>query len=231
MITPQNRALPCLAFCVFCRQIRNLNFYLADEERIRYSRIDMAKVKKSRGKGVMDDLGVIAEASLAMTGVFCNFVPDLEPLRADSVYKDLARAVGRRASEHSAAFGKVLQTGVARTNCVDCLDRTNTAQFVIGKCALAVQLYCLSLIPEPWLTPQSDCTRMLEKMYEDLGNSVSQQYGGSKVVHTIKSYKDSKGALSHKANDLTQNFRRYYSNTLSDAEKQNVINLFLGVFR
>ena len=27
-----------------------------------------------------------------------------------------------------------------RTNCVDCLDRTNTAQFVVGKYALAHQV-------------------------------------------------------------------------------------------
>ena len=32
------------------------------------------------------------------------------------------------------------QHGILRTNCVDCLDRTNTAQFAIGKCALAFQV-------------------------------------------------------------------------------------------
>lgn len=32
------------------------------------------------------------------------------------------------------------QCGVVRTNCVDCLDRTNTAQFAIGKAALAMQV-------------------------------------------------------------------------------------------
>ena len=36
------------------------------------------------------------------------------------------------------------QRGVVRTNCVDCLDRTNTAQFAIGKCALAFQVNSLS---------------------------------------------------------------------------------------
>ena len=35
------------------------------------------------------------------------------------------------------------QTGIVRTNCVDCLDRTNTAQFVIAKVALGLQLYAL----------------------------------------------------------------------------------------
>lgn len=33
-----------------------------------------------------------------------------------------------------------LQTGLVRVNCVDCLDRTNTAQFAIGKCVLAYQV-------------------------------------------------------------------------------------------
>ena len=34
----------------------------------------------------------------------------------------------------------IRQTGAARVNCVDCLDRTNTAMYVIGKCALAHQV-------------------------------------------------------------------------------------------
>lgn len=33
-----------------------------------------------------------------------------------------------------------LQTGIIRVNCVDCLDRTNTAQFALGKCALGYQV-------------------------------------------------------------------------------------------
>lgn len=36
--------------------------------------------------------------------------------------------------------GETLQTGIIRVNCVDCLDRTNTAQFALGKCALAIQV-------------------------------------------------------------------------------------------
>ena len=36
------------------------------------------------------------------------------------------------------------QHGIIRTNCVDCLDRTNTAQFAIGKHALGHQVKCCS---------------------------------------------------------------------------------------
>lgn len=32
------------------------------------------------------------------------------------------------------------QSGVIRTNCVDCLDRTNLAQFFIGRYALGLQV-------------------------------------------------------------------------------------------
>lgn len=52
-----------------------------------------------------------------------------------------------------------LQTGVLRTNCVDCLDRTNTAQFMVGKCALAYQLYALGMIDKPRLQFDTDCVR------------------------------------------------------------------------
>ena len=33
-----------------------------------------------------------------------------------------------------------VQTGVVRVNCVDCLDRTNTAMYAIAKCALGHQV-------------------------------------------------------------------------------------------
>lgn len=54
------------------------------------------------------------------------------------------------------------QCGVVRTNCVDCLDRTNTAQFVMGKCALAFQLYSLGVIDSPQLEFDTDCVRFVD---------------------------------------------------------------------
>lgn len=37
------------------------------------------------------------------------------------------------------------QRGVLRTNCIDCLDRTNVGQFSIGVHALAKQLYVMGV--------------------------------------------------------------------------------------
>lgn len=77
----------------------------------------------------------------------------------------------------------LLQTGVVRTNCVDCLDRTNTAQFVVAKAALGLQLFALGFLPTPDLQHNSDCARILESMFEDHGDTLALQYGGSQLIH------------------------------------------------
>ena len=117
-----------------------------------------------------------------------------------------------------------------RTNCVDCLDRTNTAQFAVGQCALGFQLQALGVLDTPRLDTDSDCVRMLEEMYEDHGDTLAVQYGGSQLIHRIKTYRK-QSPWTSKGNDIMQTMKRYYSNTMSDAEKQNTINLFLGVFK
>lgn len=57
------------------------------------------------------------------------------------------------------------QNGVARTNCIDCLDRTNAAQFVIGKCALAHQLQALGMIADETVDFGTDVVSALSHMY------------------------------------------------------------------
>ena len=64
-----------------------------------------------------------------------------------------------------------LQNGVCRTNCVDCIDRTNAAQFVFGKRALGHQLYALGVVDSPNLAFDSDAVNMLTEMYHDHGDS------------------------------------------------------------
>ncbi len=57
-----------------------------------------------------------------------------------------------------------LQSGVARTNCIDCLDRTNAAQFVIGKRALGLQLKALGVISGSTVEFDTDATNMFTHM-------------------------------------------------------------------
>ena len=75
----------------------------------------------------------------------------------------------------------------------------------------------------------TDCVRMLESLYEDHGDTLALQYGGSQLVHRIQTYRKT-APWASQGNDIMQTLSRYYSNTFSDNEKQNTINLFLGVF-
>ena len=57
-----------------------------------------------------------------------------------------------------------IQNGVARTNCIDCLDRTNAAQFVIGKLALGHQLHALGIINKTSIEYDTDAVNLFTHM-------------------------------------------------------------------
>uniref|UniRef100_A0A8C8SLZ1 FIG4 phosphoinositide 5-phosphatase n=1 Tax=Pelusios castaneus TaxID=367368 RepID=A0A8C8SLZ1_9SAUR len=199
-----------------------LNQFLPPEHAIIYIPWDMAKYTKSKLCNVLDRLNVIAESVVKKTGFFVNR-PDsyCSILRPDEKWNELGGIV--------VPTGR-LQTGVLRTNCVDCLDRTNTAQFMVGKCALAYQLYSLGLIDKPNLQFDTDAVRLFEELYEDHGDTLSLQYGGSQLVHRVKTYRKIAPWTQH-SKDIMQTLSRYYSNAFSDADRQDSINLFLGVFQ
>lgn len=121
-----------------------------------------------------------------------------------------------------------MQSGVVRTNCIDSLDRTNAAQFFIGKCALGHQLYSMGITDTPYVAFDTDIVDKLVDMYEGMGNQIALQYAGSELVNTIKSYRS--GNIVTHSRDLFTTVKRYYSNSFTDAEKQQSINLFLGNF-
>ena len=56
------------------------------------------------------------------------------------------------------------QSGVVRTNCIDCLDRTNAAQFVISKYALGCQLQALGVISSASIEYDTDAVNLFTSM-------------------------------------------------------------------
>jgi len=117
-----------------------------------------------------------------------------------------------------------LQRGVVRTNCIDSLDRTNVAQFCIGKAALGYQLFALGLIDQAQLdaiggvpvecsstghtsitsstaslsSASSEVVNLLLDLYEGLGDVLSNQYGGSAMHRSLTSRpeKDASGRIT-----------------------------------
>ena len=68
-----------------------------------------------------------------------------------------------------------LQAGVLRANCIDCLDRTNVAQFTYGHAALGRQLHALGLKDEPGLDLHASVVGHLMHMYEAMGHVLARQ--------------------------------------------------------
>ena len=78
-----------------------------------------------------------------------------------------------------------MQHGVLRTNCIDCLDRTNVAQFSFGLAALGQQLHALGLRDNVQVAVDSIYGCLLMEMYENMGDVLALQYGGSTAHNTV----------------------------------------------
>lgn len=72
-----------------------------------------------------------------------------------------------------------------RTNCIDCLDRTNVAQFAYGLAALGRQLHALGLTEAPKLELHAPPADDLMDFYERMGDTLAIQYGGSAAHNKV----------------------------------------------
>ena len=77
------------------------------------------------------------------------------------------------------------QNGVLRTNCIDCLDRTNVAQFAYGLAALGHQLHALNMIDVPKIDLDSQLANNLMGFYEKMADTLAHQYGGSAAHNKV----------------------------------------------
>lgn len=185
----------------FTSAINYLNQSLPEGKKIIHKAWDMSRASKSRDQDVIGTLESIAEDVVTTTGFFRN--------------GDGKTVIPR------------LQNGVARTNCIDCLDRTNAAQFVIGKRALGYQLNALGVIEGTTLEYDTDATNLFTHMYHDHGDTIAVQYGGSQLVNTMATYRKINQWTSN-SRDMVESFKRYYNNSFLDGQRQEAYNLFLG---
>ncbi|PON85051.1 SAC domain containing protein [Trema orientale] len=123
------------------------------------------------------------------------------------------------------------QSGVLRTNCIDCLDRTNVAQYAYGLAALGRQLHAMGLTDMPKVDPDSSIAASLMDMYQSMGDALAQQYGGSEAHNTVFTERQGKWKATTQSKEFLKSIKRYYSNTCTDGEKQDAMNLFLGYFK
>jgi len=137
-----------------------------------------------------------------------------------------------------------LQNGVVRTNCMDCLDRTNVVQSMFGRYIL-YQQFCdrfglkakskrklplgynvafnRKMVTLPWNTGEH-AHRLL---WADNADAISRLYAGTPALKgdfTRTGKRTKKGALDDGVNSVT----RFYLNNFLDADRQEGMDLLTG---
>jgi hypothetical protein len=127
------------------------------------------------------------------------------------------------------------QKSVVRTNCMDCLDRTNVVQSILGRLVLFQQMDGLGnkeakkkfrkakQLFLPWEQAES-CHRSL---WADNADEISRLYAGTPALKrdfTRTGKRTKMGALDDGMNSL----QRYYLNNFLDADRQEGMDLMVG---
>lgn len=114
------------------------------------------------------------------------------------------------------------QQGVVRTNCLDCLDRTNSLQMNIAWRTLKSQLLQHGVDSEMYFkTDSHPLLAKFKKLWQKSGNKLSIQYAGTGAI-----VKGNKGLLDA-VNNKFKTVNRFFKGNLSDDFKQNCISFLL----
>ncbi|OBT76038.1 hypothetical protein VF21_03551 [Pseudogymnoascus sp. 05NY08] len=122
-----------------------------------------------------------------------------------------------------------LQTSIIRTNCMDCLDRTNVVQSMLARHTLNRMLRDLGVLPrDETFNSDSAFESLFRNIWADNADVVSKSYSGTgalKTDFTRTGNRTKAGALQ----DLSNSITRYAKNNFLDGPKQDSFDLFLGV--
>ncbi|KAF3049476.1 inositol polyphosphate 5-phosphatase [Didymella keratinophila] len=113
------------------------------------------------------------------------------------------------------------QEGVFRTNCLDCLDRTNLVQTIISKMALEI------FLGHKGLAGSQDFWVRHSSMWADNGDALSRIYAGTGALKSSFT-RHGKMSLAGALADARKSVTRTYINNFADKGRQNTIDMLLG---
>ncbi|KAF8781883.1 phosphatidylinositol-3-phosphatase SAC1-like [Argiope bruennichi] len=124
-----------------------------------------------------------------------------------------------------------VQEGVFRTNCIDCLDRTNVVQSLLARESLQLQLTRLGILNKGQNVENQPVFEYVYKnTWADHADILSIEYAGTGALKTdfTRTGKRSKQGL---LKDGVNSMIRYFKNNFSDGFRQDSIDLFLGIYQ
>ncbi|MCO5603300.1 hypothetical protein L7F22_057449 [Adiantum nelumboides] len=216
---------------VLCQEYANAIAYMnqisSEKQKVKFIQWDFHKFAQNGCKTVLEVIGAIATDAVNCVGFYCSSKPSC----VQREKRSQETATYKRSGEKSARKTTRLQQGVLRSNCIDCLDRTNVAQFSFGLAALGQQLQALGLHENMKFAPDSTVGLALMRMYEKMGDVLALQYGGSSAHNTVLSNSQGRWKAATQSLDFLRAIKRHYSNAYTDGLKQDAINIFLGHYR
>lgn len=155
-------------------------------------------------------------------------------LLLDELHEPLRRMQYFHGVYPSSSRGRVevrnTQRGTVRTNCMDCLDRTNVIQSMLGRFAINRMLQDLQVLGRGE-TAQEDAQfeNLFRNVWADNADVVSKSYSGTgalKTDFTRTGNRTKGGALQ----DLNNSITRYVRNNFYDGPRQDGFDLFSGAY-
>ncbi|CAF3328579.1 unnamed protein product [Rotaria socialis] len=165
-----------------------------------------------------------------------DFHKECAGMRYDRLSILLARIIADQDDYKYFAFAKdgtvqTQQTGVFRTNCIDCLDRTNVVQTLLAKRMLEQQLQRYNIIKyNETIDSYEHLSHHFKNIWADNADTISLEYAGTgalKTDYTRTGKRSTMGLLQDGYNSLM----RYVFNNFYDGFRQDGIDLFLGNYQ
>ncbi|XP_009804654.1 phosphoinositide phosphatase SAC6 [Nicotiana tabacum] len=121
-----------------------------------------------------------------------------------------------------------MQLGVVRTNCIDCLDRTNVTQSMLARKMLEFQLRRLGVFDaEEAISTHPNLDESFKILWANHGDDISLQYSGTPALKG-DFVRYGKRTVQGIVNDGWNALMRYYLNNFVDGTKQDAIDLMQG---
>ncbi|KAJ6247352.1 phosphatidylinositide phosphatase sac1 [Anaeramoeba flamelloides] len=123
---------------------------------------------------------------------------------------------------------KKQQTGTFRTNCIDCLDRTNVVQSLIERRTLNDQLIFLNILgSEEKFEANKDFEFYFKNLWADHADAISKSYSGTPALKTDFT-RTGKRTFTGVLNDGKNSVKRYWINNFKDGQNQDNLDMLLG---
>jgi len=121
------------------------------------------------------------------------------------------------------------QKGVFRTNCMDCLDRTNVVQSAFARSIMNTILmrFGISEYPDQGFKYYPKFEAVFNNVWANNGDSISREYAGTSALKgdfTRTGKRNVTGMMNDASNSLT----RMYHNTIRDFWRQATVDFILG---